>query len=118
MKTPIIYIAGSYRSKSINQIYENIQLARKAAIELAKNDIFFLCPHLNSGFMDGANSDEYFLSLGLELLTRCDYLLLIGDWRKSDGSCMEREMALNLGIPVFEDIKKLAKEIKKKTDAI
>ncbi|NIO84882.1 MAG: DUF4406 domain-containing protein [Candidatus Aminicenantes bacterium] len=117
-KSKVVYIAGPYRAYSedgkpiINQIYRNIDRARWAAEELAAAGIFFLCPHLNSGLMDGAADDEFFLEMGLELLARCDAILLIGNWRGSDGSCMEREMAATMEIPIFEDIRKLKKAIK------
>jgi hypothetical protein len=108
-QSPIIYIAGPYRNPTISGVNRNIHTARIAAEHLAAHDIFFLCPHLNSGLMDGINTDEYFLAMGLELLSRCDYMLLIGDWRNSDGSCMEKELARKLEIPVFESVSKLIK---------
>ncbi len=63
-----------------------------------------LCPHANSMFFTGAAPDAVWLDGDLELLRRCDGLLLTDDWAKSRGAQAERRFALDLGMPVFASI--------------
>ena len=72
----VIYVISPYRSKTINGVHENIEVARKAAVKLWRMGFVVLCPHLNSAFMDGVVSDDQFLEAGLELLKRCDGVYL------------------------------------------
>ncbi len=51
--------------------------------------------------MDGACPDEVFLEGGLELVRRSDAVVLVGDWRESEGTLAEVELALKLDMPVY-----------------
>lgn len=93
----VMYVAGPYRAETINEITENIQNARKVATILWKAGFAVICPHMNSAFMDGACEDETFLAGGLELVRRSDGLVLIGNWRESEGTLAELKFAQKLG---------------------
>ena len=54
----VAYIAGAYRGKSENEVYENIQHARRAARKLWEQNFCVICPHLNSAFMGGIDTYE------------------------------------------------------------
>lgn len=104
---PLIYIAGPYRAKTINGIYKNIQAARNAAVELAQNGYPFICPHLNSAFMDGIRDDEFWLAMGKELLARCTAVLALNGWSKSKGTKLEIARAKEISIPIFYNLNEL-----------
>jgi hypothetical protein len=37
----------------------------------------------------------------MEILSRCDFVIMTPDWEKSEGARKERDKAIALGIPVF-----------------
>lgn len=95
----LVYIAGKYRGKTINEIYENIQLARQHAVRLWRLGYAVLCPHTNTSLMDGVVSDETFLEGTKEMLRRCDYIYMLPNWEQSHGAIEERILAIQCGIP-------------------
>lgn len=97
----VVYIAGPYRGKNVNEIHNNIEAARKLAVVYWKIGFAVLCPHLNSAYMDGVVPDEEFLAGGLELLKRCDAVALVENWDKSAGTVREVELAKELGLRIF-----------------
>jgi len=98
----VAYVSGPYRSKQgINGVYQHIQLAREVAVRLWRYGYAVLCPHLNSALMDGIVSDLSFLEADLEMLRRCDLVVMVPGWQHSEGACAEREEALRLGMPVW-----------------
>lgn len=101
MRKVVAYVAGPYRAETVNGIVENIQRARSVALELWRMGYVVICPHLNSALMDGAVTDEVFLEGGLELVRRSDFVVLVGNWRESEGTLAEVELALKLDIPVY-----------------
>lgn len=105
----VVYISGAYRafldpdkkSLNINGMYLNIQKARNVACHLWKAGLVPLTPHLNAMLMDGVCEDYIFLQGDLELLRRCDAVLLIPGWETSAGAKAEKILAEELDMPVF-----------------
>lgn len=94
----VAYIAGPYRAGSDDAKWQNIMYAREVARYYWINGYAVICPHLNSMFMDGGGiAEEDFLAGDEELLRRCDVLVLIPGWEKSDGARAERNLAKGLG---------------------
>jgi len=51
---------------------------------------------------DGAvDGDEFWLNGTLEMMRRCDGVLLIDGWTRSTGACEEQRQAAALGIPLL-----------------
>jgi dienelactone hydrolase len=99
----VAYVSGPYRSKQgIYGVYQYIQAAREVALDLWRQGYAVVCPHLNSALMDGAVPDAVFLAGDLEIMRRCDLVVMLPDWQRSEGACAEREEALRLGMPVYE----------------
>lgn len=95
----LIYVAGPYRG----EVDKNIAKARAVAAKcyLAGHDV--LCPHLNTGRMDEDTGlpDDFWLKTTLNLLARCDALVLVEGWEKSQGTAAELEYAKSIGMPVY-----------------
>lgn len=103
----VAYVGGPYRADTVHEIAANIRAAESYAVELWKEGWAVICPYAtgasqNSAFLDGAVPDETFLAGDLELLARCDVLVLIDGWRDSKGALSERDHAYKLGIPVYD----------------
>lgn len=99
----IVYIAGPYSAPTAMLIQENIEKARSWAVKLANESIGFICPHLNTaqfGLYSEA-SESFYKEMDLDILSRCDAILMIPGWKRSPGACEERLAALLQGIPVF-----------------
>lgn len=97
----VIYIAGPYRGPNAWVVEQNIRAAEEVAAKVWAMGHVALCPHANSRHMEGVASDDHFLAGTLELLRRCDAVVLVPNWRDSAGARAEVEEADRLGLPVF-----------------
>jgi len=98
----VVYVAGPFRGDSAWEIECNIRRAETLALAVWRAGAACLCPHTNTRFFQGAAGDEVFLEGDLELLLRCDAVILTEDWTNSSGACEEVIFAIRHGIPVFE----------------
>ncbi len=97
----VVYIAGPFRGPNAWEIEENIRRAERLALEVWRIGAAALCPHTNTRFFQGAADDAVWLDGDLELLKRCDAVLMTLDWNRSTGATAERRWAQTCGIPVF-----------------
>lgn len=101
MSLKVIYVAGKYRGPNAWAVEQNIRAAEEVAARVWALGMVALCPHANSRHMDGVASDAHFLAGTLELMRRCDAVVLVPNWRDSQGARAEVAEAERLGIPVF-----------------
>ena len=97
----LIYTAGPYRAATPYDVRRNIERARDVAAALWRMGWAVVCPHANSAHLDGVVPEERFLEGDLEMLRRCDALVLIPGWHVSEGSRAEKAEAERHGIPVL-----------------
>lgn len=100
----ICYIAGPYRSKTLNGVWENIMFARQYAIKYWNLGYSVICPHTNTMLMDMENTDNMFLEGDLEMIRRCDVMVMIPGWEKSVGACGELRLAKELGLEIIYEL--------------
>lgn len=95
----ILYVAGPYRG----DVEGNIAAARKVAIELWEAGHFALCPHLNTAHFeeDCSVDEETYIFRDLDMLARCDGIVLAPGWEKSEGARMEWDHAKTAGMPIW-----------------
>lgn len=96
------YVAGPYRSATIRGTVENIRAAEGVALDLWRFGYAALTPHLNTALFDGACDDSVWLAGSLELLRRCDLVVVLPGYELSDGSMAEVNEASKRGIPVYQ----------------
>lgn len=98
----IVYVAGPYRGKTHDEISANIQQAREVSIHLWQMGHTALCPHLNTAHFEDECScaDSDYLDGDLQLLARCDAIVMTPDWERSAGARVERAFAEARKIPV------------------
>ena len=103
----IVYIAGPFRAPTGWQIEANVRRAEALALEVWKLGAMAYCPHLNTRHFQGEAPDEVWLEGNLEMLARCDAVLLVSGWVGSVGTMLERNEAFRAGMRVFEGIENL-----------
>lgn len=101
----VVYIAGPFRGSSRWQEHKNILAAEAMAWNVWDVGAVAICPHLNTCNFQDSQDDEVWLAGDIEILTRCDAVVVVGDWKSSEGTKREIARAEELGIPVFFDTK-------------
>lgn len=99
----VVYIAGPFRAATRWQVVGNIRRAEQLALQVATIGAMPLCPHTNTANFDGALDDRFLLDGTLELMRRCDAVILVAGWRESAGTKGEIAEANRLQMPVFHD---------------
>jgi nucleoside 2-deoxyribosyltransferase len=97
----VVYIAGPFRANSAWDVERNIRRAEELALWVWRAGAVALCPHTNTRFFQGAADDDIWLKGDLELLRRCDAVLLVASRETSAGTLDEILYACDNGIPVF-----------------
>lgn len=100
---PLIYVAGRYRAATREAVAANIEAARQVGIEAARLGWYPVIPHANTAHMehDLSHGDEFWLAGTLELMTRCDAVVLVPGWETSVGTAGEIAKADQIHLPVF-----------------
>ena len=107
----LVYVAGPYRADTSELVAWNVKAASDMAAFLLKQGIEVVCPHSMTGGWERYSflTDADFLRNGLELLRRCDAVLLLDGWEQSEGTLAEIECAEANKIPVFKTVDALLK---------
>lgn len=96
----LIYVSGKY-SGSID---ENIEEAAQIAAELWEKGHAVICPHLNTAHFEQRCPSvtwETYISGDLNMISRCDGMVMVPNWEDSKGAIVERDYALSLKMPVW-----------------
>jgi len=75
--------------------------ARTIAIELWRLGYAVVCPHTNTALMDGILPGSVWLEGDLEILSRCDLIVMSPRYQESMGARKELVFARQSNIPVF-----------------
>jgi len=100
----LTYTAGPYNAPTLYGIVCNIKNAEDVAVDLWRMGYAVICPHKNTAMMDGTldkDDREMWLEGDFEMIRRCDCIVMIPGWEKSEGAKAERKLAKELNIPVF-----------------
>ena len=100
----LIYVAGPFRGTNNWEIEQNIRRAETLALEVWRAGYACICPHTNTRFYQGAADDKVWLEGDIEIMLRCDAVLLTPDWRRSSGARAEVDVADGQDMPVFETL--------------
>lgn len=99
----VAYIAGPYRADTIAGVVANIRAAEAVEAKYWRLGYAVICPHKNSGLMDGILPDDVWLAGYIEILKRCDAIILMRNWQASEGATAEFKVARQSGIRVISD---------------
>lgn len=101
IKLPLIYIAGPFRGPTPYAVRKNIEAARDIGLTVAYHGGYPIIPHTMTGDFDKQLTDEFWLEGTMEMLRRCDAILLGHRWNLSTGARAERDEAERLKLPIF-----------------
>lgn len=98
----LVYVSGSI-SDPRGSYYEdrNIRAAEAVAQTLMQMGFAVLCPHTMTRGWGGLMSWESFIAMDLEILRRCDAVVMMPCWKESRGAKMEWAEAARSGKQCF-----------------
>lgn len=105
----VVYIAGPFRGPNAWEIEQNVRRAEALALEVWQLGCAAICPHANTRYFQGAAPEALWLAGDLEILRRCDAVLVTPDFGRSSGAMVEVAVAEDAGLPVFHNLYDLAR---------
>jgi len=109
----VIYIAGPYRDEYEYRRFENLLVARSAALTLWNLGVVPVVPHLLTFTLAGIVPEGAFLEGLKSLLAHCDAVYFLPGWDRSEGCRKEYDFATERGIPKFFYLVDLSEWLKK-----
>lgn len=101
MALKLVYIAGPYTAPTRCQVMANIQRAREVADRVARAGAFPVWPHPLGAGLEDAGDEAFWYAGTLELMRRCDAVVLVPGWEKSKGAQGEAGVADIRDMPLF-----------------
>ena len=104
----VIYVAGPLVAADHWEIRHNINEAAALGLEVARLGHCPVIPHTNTGAVFlGTLTPEFWYEATLELLRRCDAIILTPYWPKAKGAIAERDEACRRKMPIFYNLDEL-----------
>jgi nucleoside 2-deoxyribosyltransferase len=103
----VVYVAGPFRAANSWDMEQNIRKAEELALEAWRAGFAVICPHSSTRYFHGAAPDDVWLRGDLEILARCDAVLLTPDWERSEGTRAEVAFAQKHSIRVCQSLDEL-----------
>jgi hypothetical protein len=100
----LVYVAGPYRAPTAWGVERNIQRARDLGALVAQAGAYPVIPHSNTSHFDGLAPDALWLDGTIELLRRCDAVIVVDCWEQSSGTRAELAEANDRRLPVFFEL--------------
>lgn len=101
----LVYVAVPYRSETREGVAQNVAAARHVGQLCVRKGWFPVLPTINTAHFDhdfpGLADDQYWLDGTMELMRRCDAVVLVDGWQYSSGAQGEIEEARKLGLKVY-----------------
>lgn len=101
---PLIYVAGPFRGPTPIAVRRNIEAARDLGLRVAECGAYPMIPHTMTADFDKLLTDQFWLDGTLEMLKRCDAIILTHTWEKSSGARTEYDWARQHGMPSYVDV--------------
>ena len=95
----LVYVAGPLRAADTWSVEQNIQIVERLALDVFGLGAYPVYVHPFARYTEGRRALA--MRGSLELMRRCDALILAAGWDSSDGSVGEWNEMAKLGKPVF-----------------
>lgn len=101
----LIYIAGPFNTRKGVPTEWNVRLMEDLARQLVETypEVHPVVPHSLGRVLFGYQSEAAAYAGTMELMRRCDAVVMQEAWEESRGATAEREEAQRRGLPVFEE---------------
>ncbi len=110
----VIWIAGAIRADNGWEREQNIRRAEALALKVWQAGMAAICVHsFCRPYALGNKEENLFLPGDLEIMKRCNAVLVVTRWGKSIGTKGEIEEADKMDIPVFYSIGRLKEWVKR-----
>lgn len=109
-KMIMVYVAGAYSAPTPEGVEENCRRAREVGVQLAavSPQVFPVIPHQTGRDIEHIGDYQFWIEGTLELMRRCDAVMMVHGWQTSKGAVAERRVALQRGIPVIYSVEEMA----------
>lgn len=101
MSMKVVYVAGPFRADTPWLIEKNVRTAEAVCLDLWQNGFVPICPHTQTRFFQNSAPDQAFVEGTLEMMRRCDAVVVLPGWETSTGTCGEIDEAERLGLPTY-----------------
>lgn len=98
----LVYVAGPFRAPTPWDVEQNIRVAEGVGLRVALAGLMPLIPHTNTRFFDGQCTAQFWIDGTMEMLKRCDAIVLCPGWMQSEGSRGEWEYAKSVSMPIYD----------------
>jgi Domain of unknown function (DUF4406) len=106
----LVYIAGPFTAPDVWGVECNIRQAEEWGFKIARCGFVPVIPHTMYRFFHGTITEKFWYMATLELMERCDAVLLIPGWQESKGAEKEKETAEILEIPIYYELRNLKED--------
>lgn len=96
---PLIYVAGPFAGETNYDVQQNVNRAETIALAVALGGGLGVCPHTMNRNFFGQKDEAFWLAAVMELLRRCDGIVLAANWEASKGARAEWQLAMELKLP-------------------
>jgi hypothetical protein len=97
----VLYVSGPIRGRDDWTREQNVRRAEEIALEVWALGVVAIVPHVLTRFYGDSLPEQIWLRGDLELITRCDGVLLLEGWEHSTGARIEERFAREKGIEIF-----------------
>lgn len=118
MSARLIYIAGPYRAADPWRVNINVHRAECVATMVWEAGHYALTPHANTRYASSRVTDAQYLAGTMEMMRRCDAVLVLPKHGESEGTLGEIADAEARGIPVIMMIEISGKEVRNCIDLV
>ena len=112
MRKCLIYVSGKYTDQTQERTRGNVLVARMIAQRLIDKGAYIFCPHTHSHGFHGLTHSDW-LEMDCHILSVCDAIYMIPNWKESAGAKEEYHEALANNIPVLFNMDEASQWIEK-----